>query len=121
VGKRRNDEIRCFCERGPQAQIIENCGYNRADFNKRVLKKANHKREKSGSIDEFPEVEQQKPMAGTRLVRERRNLYQIYTPRPFTRPMRCYCALLRGLLNNESYRLHIGIIQRVLSRSFDKA
>jgi hypothetical protein len=49
------------------------------------------------NADEFLEAEQKKPMTGTRLVREGNVLYQFYTPRAFTRPMRCYCGLLRGL------------------------
>jgi hypothetical protein len=42
-------------------------------------------------------------MKGTRLAREGAILYQIYTPQAFTHPMRCYCGLLRGLPNEETF------------------
>jgi len=83
-------------------QIMENCGRNCADVNKKVVERAKLRRKKFGSIDEFLEAEQKKPMAGTRLVRKGNMLYQFYTPRTFTRPMRCYCSLLRGLPNEET-------------------
>ena len=83
-------------------QIMENCGRNCADVNKKVVERAKLRRKKFGSLDEFLEAEQKKPMAGTRLVRKGNMLYQFYTPRAFTRPMRCYCSLLRGLPNEET-------------------
>jgi hypothetical protein len=82
-------------------QIMENCGYNCADVNKRVIERAKARRKKLKSINEFLEAEQRKPMTGTRLVREGNTLYQFYAPRAFTRPIRCYCALLRGLPDDE--------------------
>jgi len=84
-----------------RVQIMEKCGYNCADINRRVIERAKARRKKFKSIDEFLEAEQRKPMTGTRLVREGNTLYQFYTPRAFTRPMRCYCALLRGLSDDE--------------------
>jgi hypothetical protein len=47
------------------------------------------------------EAEIEKPQAGTRLEREGNILYQIYVPASFTRPMRCFCALMRGLPEHE--------------------
>jgi len=84
-----------------RVQIMENCGYNCAEVNRRVIERAKVRRKKFKSIDEFLEAEERKPMVGTRLAREGKILYQFYTPRAFTRPMRCYCALLRGLPDNE--------------------
>ena len=78
-------------------QIMENCGYNCAEINKRVIERAKTRRKKYRTIDEFLEAEQRNPMKGTRLAREGDVLYQVYTPQSFTRPMRCYCSLLRGL------------------------
>jgi len=78
-------------------QIMENCGHNCADVNKKVIERTKLRRKKFKSADEFLEAEQKKPIAGTRLVREGNMLYQFYTPKTFTRPMRCYCGLLRGL------------------------
>lgn len=84
-----------------RVQIMESCGYSCAEVNWRVLERAKARRSKFRSVDEFLAAEQQKPMAGTRLIREGQTLYQFYTPRTFTYPMRCYCALLRGLPDNE--------------------
>ncbi len=83
-------------------QIMENCGHNCADVNKKVIERAKLRRKKFKSTDQFLEAEQKKPIAGTRLVREGNTLYQFYTPRSFTRPMRCYCGLLRGLPDEET-------------------
>jgi len=78
-------------------QIMQNCGYNCADLNKRIIERAKVRRRKYKTIDEFLKAEQRKPITGTRLVREGNLLYQFYTPRAFTKPMRCYCSLLRAL------------------------
>jgi predicted hydrocarbon binding protein len=80
-----------------RTQIMQNCGYNCAKKNSKVIERAVVRRKKYGSIDEFLEAEQQKPMKGTKLTREGKILYQFYTPQAFTRPMRCYCSLFREL------------------------
>ncbi len=82
-------------------QVMENCGYDCALMNKRVIERAKARRRKFESVDEFLEAEQRKPMKGTRLVREGDVLYQFYAPYAFTRPMRCYCSLLMGLPADE--------------------
>ena len=78
-------------------QIMESCGRNCAEVNKSVIERAKARRRKHKSVEEFLKAEQEKPAKGTRLVREDDILYQVYTPHAFTRPMRCYCSLLRGL------------------------
>jgi hypothetical protein len=78
-------------------QIMESCGRNCAEVNKSVIERAKARRRKHKSVEEFLKAEQEKPAKGTRLVREDDVLYQVYTPHAFTRPMRCYCSLLRGL------------------------
>ncbi len=85
-----------------RVQIMQNCGYNCAKKNSKVIERAVARRKKYASINEFLAAEQQKPMKGTRLAQEGNILYQFYTPQAFTRPMRCYCGLLRGLPNDES-------------------
>jgi predicted hydrocarbon binding protein len=85
-----------------RVQIMQNCGYNCAKKNSKVIERAVARRKKYANITTFLEAEEQKPMKGTRLAREGNILYQFYTPQAFTRPMRCYCGLLRGLPNDES-------------------
>lgn len=85
-----------------RVQIMQNCGYSCAEKNNKVIERAVARRKKYLSIDEFLVAEQQKPMKGTRLARDGNILYQFYTPQAFTRPMRCYCGLLRGLPNDKS-------------------
>jgi hypothetical protein len=85
-----------------KVQIMENCGRNCADVNKKVIERAKARRKKFKSAEEFLEAEQKKPMTGTKLAIEGNMLYQFYTPRAFTRPMRCYCGLLRGLPDEET-------------------
>jgi hypothetical protein len=84
------------------AQIMQTCGYNCAKKNHKVIERAVARRKKYGSIDEFLEAEQQRPMKGTKLRREGNILYQYYTPQAFTRPMRCYCGLFRELPKEET-------------------
>lgn len=81
---------------------MERCGRNCADVNKKVIERAKARRQKFRNVDEFLGAEQKKPMTGTRLIREGNVLYQFYTPRAFTRPVRCYCGLLRGLPDEET-------------------
>ena len=80
-----------------RVQVMQNCGYNCAKKNHKVIEKAMARRKKYACIDDFLEAEQQNPMKGTKLTREGNIIYQFYTPQTFTRPMRCYCSLFRGL------------------------
>jgi hypothetical protein len=50
-------------------------------------------------------AEEENPMKGTKLVRAGSILYQYYTPQAFTRPMRCYCGLLKGLPTEDTVSL----------------
>ncbi len=84
------------------AKIMQNCGYNCAKKNHKVIERAVARRKKFASIDEFLEAEQQKPSKGTKIERHGNILYQFYTPQAFTRPMRCYCGLLRELPKDET-------------------
>lgn len=45
-------------------QIMENCGYNCAKVNRRVLERVKARHEKFKNVDEFLESEQRKPMKG---------------------------------------------------------
>ena len=80
-----------------RVQIMENCGENCAKVNNRVIERGKAKRKKFKTNDEFLAAEILKPNPGTRLTREGNVVFQFYTPKAFTRPMRCYCGLLRGL------------------------
>jgi hypothetical protein len=80
-----------------RVQIMENCGYNCAIVNKKVIDRAKARRMKCKTVNEFLEAEERKPSSGTRLVREEKLLHYFYTPKKFSRPMRCYCSLLRAL------------------------
>jgi len=78
-------------------QIMESCGYNCSAVNKGIIEKAKTRRNKYKGIEEFLEAWQLNPMTGTRLERKGSVLHQFYTPKSYTRPVRCYCSLLRGL------------------------
>lgn len=88
-----------------RVQVMQNCGYNCAKKNHKVIERAAARRKKYSSTDKFLEAELQKPMKGTRLAREGNILYQFYTPQEFTRPMRCYCSLFRGLPTEDNASL----------------
>ena len=95
------DRLDALVDEKTRIQVMENCGYSCALVNKSHMEKAKVRRKKYKSIDEFLEAEQRNPMRGTRLIREGDVMYQFYTPHSYTRPMRCYCSLLRGLPPNE--------------------
>jgi len=83
-------------------RIMQECGYNCAKKNHKMIERAIARRKKFGNLDEFLDAEQKKPMKGTKLVRECNILYQFYIPQAFTRPMRCYCGLFRELPKEET-------------------
>ena len=80
---------------------MQKCGYNCAKKNSRVIQRAVDRRKKYADIGDFLVAEQKNPPKGTRLVREGNNIFQTYVPQSFTRPMRCYCSLLRQLPADE--------------------
>jgi hypothetical protein len=79
------------------ARIMQSCGESCARVNRVVVERARARRLKFANEAEFLAAELRRPPAGTRLELEGEVLYQVYTPQAFTRPMRCYCGLLRGL------------------------
>lgn len=82
---------------GAPTKIMENCGTNCALVNRTPIERGKARRAKHATEDDFLSAEIRKPQAGTRLERDGNLLFQIYTPTAFTRPMRCYCGLMRGL------------------------
>ena len=88
-----------------RVQVMQNCGYNCAEKNYKVIERAVKRRKKYASTDDFLTAEMQNPMKGTKLAREGNMLYQFYTPQEFTRPMRCYCGLFRGLSPEDTVSL----------------
>jgi len=100
--KQAIDKLDALVSKDAKIRIMENCGYNCANVNKKVIQRAKARRKKFRRLDEFLAAEQKKPMSGTRLVRVGNTITQFYTPRAFTRPMRCYCSLFRGLPDNET-------------------
>jgi len=99
------DRLDKLVDEKTRIQVMENCGYNCALVNKRMIEKAKARRKKYKTTGEFLEAEQRNPMKGTKLLREGNILYQSYTPQLFTKLMRCYCSLLRGLPADEKISL----------------
>jgi predicted transcriptional regulator len=62
-------------------RIMQNCGYNCAKKNHRVIERAVARRKKYGNIEKFLEAEQQKPTKGTKLTREGNTHYISFTRR----------------------------------------
>jgi hypothetical protein len=78
-------------------RIMEGCGVNCARSNSGILDRAVARRQRHADEEAFLAAEIKKPMAGTRLRRDGESLVQVYTPQAFSRPMRCYCALVKDL------------------------
>jgi predicted hydrocarbon binding protein len=91
------DRLDASVDEKTRIQIMNNCGSNCAEINKRVIQKAVERSKKFKSIEEFLEAEQEKPQKGTKIVINGNQLFHIYTPQEFTHPMRCYCGLIRAL------------------------
>lgn len=96
------ERLDALVDEGTRSQIMENCGYNCSDVNNRVIERAKARRKKFKSVDEFLEAEQRKPMKGTKLERKGNVLYHYYTPHSFSKSLRCYCGLLKGLPGDET-------------------
>jgi hypothetical protein len=77
--------------------IMEKCGVNCARFNSGVVKGAMSRRKKFSTLEAFLEAEVKKPLKGTKLERQGNTLILTYLPRSYTRPMRCFCALVNAL------------------------
>jgi hypothetical protein len=83
-------------------QIMLRCGRNCALVNQRPIAAAKKRRTKFASLDEYLAAEQNNPPAGIRFERDGNVVFQYYTPRTFSHPMRCYCGLMRALPENET-------------------
>ena len=82
--------------------IMEECGYNCAQVNKKHIERMKSRRSKYETVDAFLEAEERSPAQGTRVERRGDIAYQYYTPRAFRGGMRCYCSLWRGLPEDQS-------------------
>lgn len=91
------EKLDALVDEETRVKIMENCGRNCAEVNKRTIERAKARRKKFKTENEFLEAEQQKPMPGTRFERKGNVLYWFFTPHTFRRPMRCFCGLMRGL------------------------
>jgi hypothetical protein len=83
-------------------KIMAACGRTCAKTNHRAIEKFKKRRAKHGSLDDFLDAEARIPMKGTKLWREGDAVVQAYCPSEYAPPMRCYCALVRGLPMDET-------------------
>jgi hypothetical protein len=82
---------------GAPMKVMEHCGTNCAHVNRTPIERGKARRAGHATEEAFLAAEIRKPQTSTRLEHDGDILYQIYTPAAFSRPMRCYCGLLRGL------------------------
>lgn len=82
--------------------IMTRCGHNCAEHNATAVERGVKRRAKFPTLEAYLAAEEAKPSAGTRLERAGDVIYQYYTPRAFTHPMRCYCSLWRGLPDDQT-------------------
>lgn len=82
--------------------IMVDCGHNCFDRHASNAARIRARRGKFATEDEFLDAELRNPPTGTRLEREGNVLYQIYTPRTWSHPTRCYCSLMRGLPDEQT-------------------
>jgi len=94
--KEAMDRMDALVDYETRSSIMRECGANCANINKRVVEAAKKRRAKHRTNEEFIEAEMAKPQKGTRLEKSGDTLILTYTPREWSRPMRCYCGLMRG-------------------------
>lgn len=82
-------------------EVMESCGRNCSEANRRVIDAGIAKRRKAGTEDAFIDAEVKASKASVRIERGDGVLYQVYTPRGFGKGLRCFCALARGLPEGE--------------------
>jgi hypothetical protein len=82
--------------------IMAACGRNCARVNHQALEMFRKRRARHPSLDDFLNAEARSPMKGTKLWREEGAVVQAYCPSEYARPMRCYCALVNGLLADKT-------------------
>jgi hypothetical protein len=100
MGPRRHGTSRC---NGTQGSAGENYGGVRAQLrNHRAIETFQKRSAQHISLDAFLNAETKSSMKGTRLWREKGAIVQAYCPSEYTRPMRCYCALVNGLPANKT-------------------
>jgi hypothetical protein len=99
------ERLNALADEKTRVQVMQNCGYNCAKKNHKVIERAVARRKKYASVDNFLAAEEKKPPKGTKLAREVKFVYQTYTPRSFTRSMRCYCSLFRQLPEGDTVSL----------------
>jgi hypothetical protein len=95
--KEAMDRMDVLVDDETRSSIMHECGANCANINSRVVEAAKRRRAKHKTNEEFIEAEMAKPQKGTRLERDGDALILTYTPREWSRPMRCYCSLMRGI------------------------
>lgn len=96
------DRLDALASDDARVQIMEGCGLNCSRRNSGVIDRARARRQKFASEEAFLAAELKKPATGTRLERDGNTLYQTYTPQAFSRPMRCYCGLVKELPAGET-------------------
>ncbi|MGA2532747.1 MAG: hypothetical protein ABSG19_06875 [Candidatus Aminicenantales bacterium] len=77
--------------------IMARCGTACIRANGVFIPRAEARRKKFVTEDDFLAAEVRRPLAGTRLERRGNILFHTYTPRSFNPPRRCYCRLVAAL------------------------
>jgi len=91
------DRLDALVDENTRVQIMNACGSNCAEINKRLIQKAVERRNKFKTTEEFLKAEQEKPQKGIKIKLEGDGLLHYYTPQTFTHPMRCFCGLVNAL------------------------
>lgn len=78
-------------------KVMALSGFDCVNANKRAVEQALKRRNKYKTLDEYLDAEEKSPSRGTRFKREGDTFYQWYTPGEWSRPMRCFCSLMKGL------------------------
>ena len=95
--KQAIDEMNTNLSQDTVTEIMNSCGKDCAEYNKRTIEAALKRRRKHSTLQAYLEAEEQTPQKGTRIKIDGDTIILWYTPKEFSHPMRCYCSLQRAL------------------------
>ncbi len=88
--------------RAGRSSVMRSCGRACAARHAQLALGMRKRREASPDLDVFLSDETRRFGGGVRYERHGETIEQVYEPRAFRRPMRCFCSLTKGLKEGET-------------------
>ncbi len=95
------DRLETLAPRADRQSVMRSCGRACAKHHAQLALGMRKRREACADLDTFLADETRRFGGGVRYERHGAVIEQVYEPRAFRRPMRCYCTLTKGLAEGE--------------------